>query len=85
MLGKLDIPIDQALTRKPEFNAYLKEIDGRFAIWDLRIDTTDCAVIKSAVGPPTPDLILFSCALIEVVYIWKVLSQQNQWLSWQIQ
>lgn len=64
MMGKLDIPIEQALAGTSVFNAYLKEIDGRYAMWDLRIDTTDCLVAKFSVGPPTSDLNIFSCALL---------------------
>ena len=62
-LGQLETPVDRALTGKTDFSDYLKEIDGKFAMWDLRTDPTDCVPIKFSVRP-TEYAILVSCALL---------------------
>ena len=63
MLGKLEVPIEGAFTGKSEFSDYMKEIDGRYAMWDLRMDPEDCVTIKYSVNPVNFSA-LFSCALI---------------------
>ena len=45
-----------------EIRDYLLEIDSRYAIWDLRVDNTDCELIKYSLGPM--DAMLITCAFL---------------------
>ena len=64
MMGKLDIPIDSVRVGSAAFKEYLKEIDARYALWDLQIDTTNCDLIGFSVGAPSKDESLFTCLLL---------------------
>lgn len=62
-MGKLEIPFDRAVTGTTRLSDYLDEIDGRYALWDLRVDPTDCVPFKFSVRS-TNYAMLISCALL---------------------
>ena len=51
------------LLEKDRFGNYLRELDVKFALWDLRTDPTDCVPIKFSVTP-NEDALVISCALV---------------------
>ena len=62
-LGHLNATDYRELLEQNRFSEYLDDIDGRFAMWDLRTDPSDCLPLKYSTGP-TNESILVSCALL---------------------
>ena len=62
-LGAMKDTAYRELLEKNRFNDYLKDIDGRFALWDLHTDPADCLPIKFSVSP-SEDALIISCGLL---------------------
>ena len=67
-LGSINTADYKDLIDNGNFADYLKDIDGRFAMWDLRTDPADCLPIKASdlmVNPIQKNAsIIVSCALL---------------------
>ena len=67
-LGSMSDADYRELIEKDNFADYLNDIDGRFAMWDLRTDPTDCLPIKFSESMIKPtqknNSIIVSCALL---------------------
>ncbi len=62
-LSQLEFPLGQTPLGETDFGQHTRNIDVRYALWDLRVDATDCQQIKYGVRSEN-FAILISCALV---------------------